>query len=115
MNINKFTQKSMEAVQNSEKAAYDYGNPEIRSEHLLYALLTDSEGLIPNLLRKMNINPEDVLGDTENLIARMPKVQGGNTGVSQAFNKVLMYAEDEAKGMGDSYVSVEHLVLSMLR
>ena len=115
MNINKFTQKTTEAVQSSEKTAYDFGNPEICAAHLLYALLSDSEGLIPNLFRKMNLNPEEIRLETENLIKRMPRVQGANLGVSQALNKVLIYAEDEAKAMWDSYVSVEHLFLSLLR
>ena len=115
MNINKFTQKSLEAVQASEKFAYDYGNPEIRSEHLLYALLQDSEGLIPKLLSKMGVTIEVFAAQVKGVIERQPRVQGGNTGISLGLNKVLIYAEDEAKGMGDSYVSVEHLFLSLLK
>ncbi|MBO4697412.1 MAG: ATP-dependent chaperone ClpB [Lachnospiraceae bacterium] len=115
MNINKFTQKSLEAVQQSERIAYDYGNPEIRSEHLLYALLKDPEGLIPKLLGKMEITVEVLAAQVKGVIERQPRVQGGNTGISQGLNKVLIYAEDEAKGMGDSYVSVEHLFLSLLK
>ena len=115
MNINKFTQKSLEAVQESEKLAYDYGNPEIRSEHLLYALLKDPEGLIPKLLSKMEVTVEVFAAQIKGIIERQPRVQGGNTGISQGLNKVLIYAEDEARGMGDSYVSVEHLFLSLLK
>ncbi|MCQ2422350.1 MAG: ATP-dependent chaperone ClpB [Lachnospiraceae bacterium] len=115
MNINKYTQKSMEAVQNCEKAAYDFGNPEMRSEHLLYALLNDSEGLIPKLLEKCSVNVTVLKAQVKGLIERLPRVQGGDTRVSQGLNKILIYAEDEARGMNDSYVSVEHLFLSLLR
>ena len=115
MNINKFTQKSLEAVQSAEKIAYDYGNPEIRSEHLLSALVNDPEGLIPKLLSKMQIVLPVVGAQVKGLIERLPKVQGGDTRVSQGLNKILIYAEDEAKGMGDSYVSVEHLFLALLK
>ena len=115
MNINKFTQKSLEAVQAAEKIAYDYGNPEIRSEHLLYALVNDSEGLIPKLLSKMEINATVLSAQLRGQIEKLPRVQGGNTGISQGLNKILIYAEDEAKAMGDAYVSVEHLFLSILK
>ncbi|MBO4399277.1 MAG: type VI secretion system ATPase TssH, partial [Lachnospiraceae bacterium] len=115
MNINKFTQKSLEAVQSAEKIAYDYGNPEIRSEHLLSALVNDPEGLIPKLLSKMQIVLPVFGAQVKGLIERLPKVQGGDTRVSQGLNKILIYAEDEAKGMGDSYVSVEHLFLALLK
>ncbi|MBO6065227.1 MAG: type VI secretion system ATPase TssH, partial [Lachnospiraceae bacterium] len=96
MNINKFTQKSLEAVQAAEKVAYDYGNPEIRSEHLLYALLTDSEGLMPKLFGKMEIQVPVFTAQVKGQIERLPKVQGGDTRVSQGLNKILIYAEDEA-------------------
>ena len=115
MNINKFTQKSLEAVQAAEKIAYDYGNPEIRSEHLLYALVNDSDGLIPKLLSKMEINATVLSAQLRGQIEKLPRVQGGNTGISQGLNKILIYAEDEAKAMGDAYVSVEHLFLSILK
>ena len=115
MNINKFTQKSMEAVQAAEKVCYEYGNPEMWPEHLLYAMLSDGEGLIPKLLTKMGIVSEVFTAQIRGLIERMPKVQGANLAVSQDLNKALMYAEDEAKAMGDAYVSVEHLFLSMLK
>ncbi|MBQ2557550.1 MAG: type VI secretion system ATPase TssH, partial [Lachnospiraceae bacterium] len=115
MNINKFTQKSTEAVQAAEKVCYEYGNPEMRPEHLLFAMLSDGEGLIPKLLAKMGIVTEVFTAQVRGLIERMPKVQGANLVVSQDLNKALMYAEDEAKAMGDAYVSVEHLFLSMLK
>ena len=97
MNINKFTQKSTEAVQAAEKLCYEYGNPEMRPEHLLYAMLEDGEGLIPKLLTKMGIVTEVFEAQVRGLIERMPKVQGANLVVSQDLNKALMYAEDEAR------------------
>lgn len=116
MNISKFTQKSTDAIGKAEKLAYDFGNPEMRSEHLLQALISDSEGLIPNLLSKLEIAVPNLQTQIEERLNRLPHVQGGSVqlGVSQGLNKVLLYAEDEAKKMGDSYVSVEHLFLSML-
>ncbi len=115
MNINKFTQKSMEAIQSCEKVAYDFGNQELQPEHLLYALMSDGEGLIPGLVTKMGIQKEVFEAQVRGLIEKLPKVQGGELRISQNLNKVLIYAEDEAKSMGDSYVSVEHLFLSMLK
>ncbi len=115
MNINKFTQKSMEAVQSAEKLCDEYGNPELKSEHLLYAMLSDSEGLIPRLLTGMDIENAVFTAQVRGLIERMPKVQGAELRISQEMNRGLMYAEDEAKAMGDSYVSVEHLFLSMMK
>ena len=115
MNINKFTQKSMEAVQGCEKVAYDFGNQELRPEHLLYALLSDAEGLIPRLLQKMDIAPEVFQAQVRGLLEKLPKVQGGELRISQDLNKALIYAEDEAKHMGDAYVSVEHLFLSLMK
>ena len=115
MNINKFTQKSMEAVQSCEKLAYDYGNQEIEQEHLLVALLQQQEGLIPKLIEKMEINLEHF---TENAIRHLEarvKVSGGQVFVGKDLNQVLIHAEDEAKAMGDEYVSVEHLFLSLIR
>ncbi|WP_343210077.1 ATP-dependent chaperone ClpB [Anaerolentibacter hominis] len=114
MNINKFTQKSVQAVQNCEKTAYDYGHQEIDQEHLLYCLLTLEDSLIYKLIQKMNGNADGLLADTEKLLAARPKVSGGQLHISNDLNKVLIYAEDEAKRMGDEYVSVEHLFLSML-
>lgn len=115
MNINKFTQKSMEAVQGCEKVAYDFGNQELRPEHLLYALLSDPEGLIPRLLQKMDITLEVFQAQVRGILERLPKVQGGELRVGQDLNKILIYAEDEAKRMGDSYVSVEHLFLCLMK
>ncbi len=115
MNIQKFTQNSLQAVQNCEKLAYEYGNQEIQQEHLLYALLTQDDSLILKLLEKMNIPKEVVLGRVEQALQKRPKVQGGQVFVGQDLNKVLIHAEDEAKQMGDEYVSVEHLFLAILK
>ncbi len=114
MNIQKFTQKSMEAVQRCESLAYEYGNQEIGQEHLLYSLLTIEDSLILKLVEKMEINKEHFLRRAENALAKRVKVQGGQVYVGQDLNKVLISAEDEAKRMSDEYVSVEHLFLAML-
>ncbi len=114
MNLTKFTQKSIEATQRSEKVAIDYGNQQIDEEHLLYALLTIDESLIARLVEKMGISPELFTNMTEDMINKLPKVSGGNLYVTQDLNKVLNNAEDEAKRMGDEYVSVEHLFLAMI-
>jgi ATP-dependent Clp protease ATP-binding subunit ClpB len=115
MNINKFTQKSMEAVKNCEKLAYEYGNQQIEQEHLLYSLLTIEDSLILKLITKMNIQKEQLLNETVQAIGKLPKVSGGQLYISNDLNKVLINAEDEAKNMGDEYVSVEHLFLAMLK
>lgn len=115
MNINKFTQKSMEAVQSCEKLAYEYGNQQIEQEHLLYSLLTIEDSLILKLITKMNIQKEPFLNETVQAIQKLPKVSGGQLYISNDLNKVLISAEDEAKGMGDEYVSVEHLFLAILK
>ena len=115
MNINKFTQNSLQAVQSCEKVAYDYGNQEIAQEHLLYALLTQDDSLILKLLEKMNIQGTLFINRVEEAINKRPKVQGGQVFVGQDLNNVLIHAEDEAKQMGDEYVSVEHLFLSLLK
>ncbi|MFR3730030.1 ATP-dependent chaperone ClpB [Lacrimispora sp.] len=115
MNINKFTQKSMEAVQNCEKLAYEYGNQQIEQEHLLYSLLTIEDSLILKLITKMNIQKEQFLNETVQAIQKLPKVSGGQLYISNDLNKVLISAEDEAKGMGDEYVSVEHLFLAIIK
>ena len=114
MNISKFTQKSVEAIQNCEKIAGEYGNQEIDQEHLLFALVSLEDSLIIKLIEKMEIQPEYFKNRVEDYIAKRPKVQGGNMYMSQALNNVLISAEDEAKRMGDEYVSVEHLFLTML-
>ncbi len=118
MNINKFTQKSIEAVQNCEKLAYEHGNQQMEQEHLLYGLLNLEDSLIFKLVTKMNIPGEQFRDETERLVEKLPKVGGSGSGqlyVSNDLNKVLISAEDEAKAMGDEYVSVEHLFLSLLK
>ncbi len=115
MNITKFTQKSIEAVQNMEKVAYDYGNQMIDQEHFLYALITQEDSLIAKLLTKMGIQLPAFTSSVEKILESDPKVQGGSPYVSQDLNNVLMGAEDEAKLMGDDYVSVEHLMLAMIK
>ena len=115
MNISKFTQKSMEIVNNLEKTAYDFGNQELAQEHLLYNMLTVDDSLIVSLLKKMDIDPVVFQAQVEGLINKRPKVEGGQIYVGNDLNKVLIYAENEAKAMGDEYISVEHLFLSRLR
>lgn len=115
MNINKFTQNSLQAVQAIEKVAYEYGNQEIEQEHLLYALLTQEDSLILKLLEKMNIQKELFINRVEEALRKRPKVQGGQVYIGQDLNKVLIHAEDEAKQMGDEYVSVEHLFLALIK
>ena len=115
MNINKFTQKSIEAVNQCEKLAYQYGNPEIDQEHFLYSLLTIEDSLILKLIEKMEVNKDAFLEQTQQLIEKKPKVSGGQVYISKSLNEVLVSAEDESKAMGDEYVSVEHLFLSLLK
>ncbi len=115
MNINKFTQKSIEAIQELEKVAYEYGNQEIEQEHLLYCLVNQQDSLILKLIEKMEIQPQYFLNRLESALARFPKVSGGKAYIGNDLNKVLVSAEDEAKAMKDEYVSVEHLFLAMLR
>ena len=115
MNINKFTQKSLQAVEGCEKLAYEYGNQEIEQEHLLYSLLTIDDSLILKLIEKMEINPQYFLNKVEEAISKRTKVQGGQVYVGQDLNKVLITAEDEAKALTDEYVSVEHLFLAMIK
>ena len=114
MNISKFTQKSMEAVQGCEKLAYEYGNQEIEQEHLLYSLLTIEDSLILKLIEKMEIQKEHFVNRTRQAVEKRVKVSGGQVYIGKDLNQVLLSAEDEAKRMGDEYVSVEHLFLSML-
>ncbi|MCI8765543.1 MAG: ATP-dependent chaperone ClpB [Lachnospiraceae bacterium] len=115
MNINKFTQKSMEAVQNCEKLAYEYGNQQIEQEHLFYSLLSLDDSLILKLLTKMGAGREMILNEAEQKLASLPKVSGGQVYISNDLNKVLIHAEDESRAMGDEYVSVEHIFLSLLK
>ena len=115
MNIQKFTQKSVEAINDCEKLAYEYGNQEIEQEHLLVALMRQEDGLIPKLIEKMEIQKEHFMDNAERHLAARVKVSGGQVYVGQDLNKVLIHAEDEAKQMGDEYVSVEHLFLALIK
>ena len=115
MNISKFTQKSLQAVQNLEKTAYDFGNQEIEQEHLLYNLLHQEDSLILKMIEKMEINKEHFLNNVENALNARVKVSGGQQYIGQYLNKVLVSGEDEAKAMGDEYVSVEHLFLCLIK
>ncbi len=114
MNISKFTQKSQEVVQNCEKIAMDYGHQEIAQPHLLASMMSVEDSLIRKLTRKMDIEPEVFMAQVEGLLEKRPKVSGGQLHIDQYLNQALIYAEDEAKHMGDEYVSVEHLFLSLL-
>ncbi|BBF44702.1 ATP-dependent chaperone ClpB [Lachnospiraceae bacterium KM106-2] len=115
MNISKFTQKSLQAVNDCEKVAYEYGNQELGQEHLLYSLLTIEDSLIRKLITKMDINADSFDIEVKNLLGKKPKVSGGQLYVGNDLNKVLIYAENEAKNMGDEYVSVKHLFLSLIK
>ena len=115
MNISKFTQKSIQAVQDLEKIAYEYGNQEVEQEHLLYALLTQEDSLILKLIEKMEINKEYFINTVKKALDARVKVSGGDLRFGQYLNKALVNAEDEAKAMRDEYVSVEHLFLSLLK
>lgn len=115
MNINKFTQKSLQAVQDCERTAMEYGNQEIEQEHLLYALLVQDDSLILKLMEKMGVEKTVFINRVEEGLRKRTKVQGGQAFVGQDLNKALIHAEDEAKQMGDEYVSVEHLFLALLK
>ena len=115
MNISKFTQKSIDAVNSLEKLAYEYGNQEIEQEHLLYALLKQEDSLILKMIEKMEIDKTYFTDAVESALEKRTKVSGGQVYIGQYLNKVLVQAEDEAKAMGDEYVSVEHLFLSMIK
>ena len=115
MNISKFTQKSVQAVQDLEKVAYQFGNQEIEEEHLLYALLEQEDSLILKLIEKMEIDKDYFRNSLNQALEAKVKVSGGELRFGQYLNKALVSAEDEAKAMGDEYVSVEHLFLSLLR
>ncbi len=115
MNIQKFTRKSMEAVNDCEKLAYEYGNQEIEQEHLLVALLQQEDGLIPKLIEKMEIQLTHFADNAQSKLAARVKVSGGQLFIGKDLNQVLIHAEDEAKGLGDEYVSVEHLFLALLQ
>ena len=115
MNISKFTQKSLQAVNDCEKLAYEYGNQEIEQEHLLCSLLGQEDSLILKLIEKMEISKEAFVNGAQEILSKRVKVSGGQVYVGQNLNKVLISAEDEAKQMGDEYVSVEHLFLALIR
>lgn len=116
MKIDKFTQKSVEAVNDMEKIASDYGNQQITEQHLLLALLKQDQGLIPKLITKMDIDLNYFTNDIEQMVASLPKVSGNvQVYVDKYVNDALIHAEDEAKAMGDEYVSVEHLFLSIMK
>ena len=115
MDLSKFTQKSREILGSLEKIAYDFGNQEIVQEHLLYGMMTIEDSLLARLIQIMGIEPAVFLAQTEGLIKKRPKVEGGQVYVGSELNKVLVYAENEAKAMGDEYISVEHLFLSLLQ
>ena len=114
MNISKFTQKSQEVVQGCEKIAMDYGHQEMGEEHLLASMMEVDDSLISKLIEKMGIEPEVFLAQIDGLLNKRPKVTGGDMRIDRYLNETLIYAEDEAKRMGDEYVSVEHLFLSLL-
>ena len=115
MNIQKFTQKAIEAINDCQKIANEYGNPSVDCEHFLYALLQQDNSLIARLIEKMGIDVKVFSDRVLQLIEAKPRVQGGQQHVGQSFNDVLLSGEDEAKAMGDEYVSVEHLFMAMLR
>ena len=115
MNIAKFTQKSIQAVQDLEKAAYEYGNQEIEQEHLLHTLYHQEDSLIKKLLEKMEIQPQAFEASIERALEARVKVSGGSLHYGQYLNKALVEAEDEATQMGNEYISVEHLFLSLIR
>ncbi len=117
MNIQKFTQKSMESIQNAQNLAVEYGNQQIDQEHLLYCLLTVEDSLIRTLVEKMGIDPDTFTARCENAVKVLPRVSGDNVQnyISGALNKALISAEDEAKKLGDEYVSVEHIFLALIQ
>lgn len=115
MNIKKFTQKSIESINNTEKIAYEYGNQKLEQLHFLYALIMIEDSLIKNLLEKMNVPVNALINNVEERISKLPKVNGAEKYMSNDLNTVLIDAEDEAKRMSDEYVSVEHLFLSLIR
>ncbi|WP_304509900.1 Clp protease N-terminal domain-containing protein, partial [Anaerotignum sp.] len=114
MNLQKFTQKSLEAIQNAQSMAVEYGNPQIDQQHLLATLLTQEDGLIPQLLQKMGVNVNGVFQATENEIKKLPRVSGGQTYLSSELEKTMVAAEKLAENMKDEYVSVEHIFMAMI-
>ena len=116
MDMENYTKKSMEALKEAEKAAFEYNNQELASEHLLYGLLTVDDSLIVKLLENQGVNKDLIISDTDRIIAARPRVSGSDVKVymSQELSRVIMAAEDEAKKMGDAYLSVEHMFLGLL-
>lgn len=114
MNLQKFTQKSLEAIQNAQSMAVEYGNPQMDQQHLLVTLLTQDEGLIPQLMQKMNVNVNGLLQTAENEVKKLPRATGGQTYVSSDLEKTLTAAEKLAENMADEYVSVEHIFMAMV-
>ena len=114
MNLQKFTQKSLEAIQNAQSMAVEYGNPQMDQQHLLVTLLTQDEGLIPQLMQKMNVNVNGLLQAAENEVKKLPRATGGQTYVSSDLDKTLTAAEKLAENMTDEYVSVEHIFMAMV-
>ena len=114
MNMQKFTQKSLEAIQNAQSSAIEYGNPMLDQQHLLLALLQQEDGLIPQLLQKMEVNVNGLTQAVENEVKRMPRVSGGQTRVSVDLEKILTASEKLAENMTDEYVSVEHIFMAMV-
>ncbi|MBE5076458.1 MAG: ATP-dependent chaperone ClpB [Clostridium sp.] len=114
MNLQKFTQKSLEAIQNAQSMAVEYGNPQMDQQHLLVTLLTQDEGLIPQLMQKMNVNVNGLLQAAENEVKKLPRATGGQTYVSSDLEKTLTAAEKLAENMTDEYVSVEHIFMAMV-
>ena len=114
MNMQKFTQKSLEAIQNAQSSAIEYGNPMLDQQHLLLALLQQEDGLIPQLLQKMEVNVNGLTQAVENEVKRMPRVSGGQTRVSVDLEKTLTASEKLAENMTDEYVSVEHIFMAMV-
>ncbi|MDE5777331.1 MAG: hypothetical protein K2I10_02300, partial [Lachnospiraceae bacterium] len=115
MNAEKFTKKSLEVVENCEKIAYEYNNQEIDQEHILFSLITVDDSLIAKLIEKMDIDLQHFTSEAEKLVAYRPKVSGGNLFTSSDFQKTFVHAEKEAKQMGDSFISVEHIFLALLK
>ena len=115
MNAEKFTKKSLQVVENCEKLAYEYNNQEIDQEHILYSLITVDDSLIAKLIEKMDIDLQHFSKEAEKLVAYRPKVSGGNLFTSSDFQKTFVEAEKEADQMGDSYISIEHIFLALLK
>ncbi|MBQ8130366.1 MAG: type VI secretion system ATPase TssH, partial [Clostridia bacterium] len=116
MDMNRFTQKSIEAIQSAQSTAQQYGNSQLEPVHLLFALLSQEDGLIPNLLTKMGVQSGAFRDSVEALLARLPRISGSNQQPypSSAFTAALSQAESEMRQMGDEYISVEHLFLALL-